>query len=117
MGPPENLDNCISRDEFNITVRHMEDKLSHLDEDRRRAEEEHRKELTYKTNMNRQLVIWLGVITFGIIGIMWADLNAIQVEFQLHEEELYHRGAGHLIEENKERIEKVFCKVFGVCGG
>lgn len=112
---PKDIKDCISREMFHATIRHLEDRITHLADDRKKADEEHSKELTYKTNMNRQLVIWLGVITFGILGIMWNDLAVLQQEFQAHSEELYHQGAGHFIEENTEKIGKIFCKLFDIC--
>lgn len=109
MEAPKDLSECYSRKEFSAFEKALNWRLDHMASDQHRVRESLQGEMNHKFGTLRQMVIWVGGISFALTGWMWSEHSKVREELAAHSHVAYDIVL--------ERVNSLMCSVYQICGG
>lgn len=107
MADPKDLSECYPRAEFNTFERALNRRLDHMASDQHRDREGVQREIQHKYGTLRQMIIWVGAVSFGVAGWLWNELSKISDGLAEHSHSAHDIAA--------EQVKSLMCAVHGVC--
>lgn len=104
---PTDIRECVKNDVFKVSIKALEDRITHLANDTDADLGQVRKEINHKFGTIKQLIIWVGMALFGISGFLWNEHRLLREDMASHTHEALHRLDGY--------VETLLCHVFELC--